>query len=151
LRMNAVEAAGHKPIDSTPMHEGDLPMVVVFFIGAVLLAAEPSPLPAEIAPVDRVAYEEAKSRAGRDPDANVRLALWCEANGLQAERLEHLARAVQSDPSNAAARGLLGMVAYRGQWKQPEDVAASARSDDSLQATLAAYEARREAMPEPET
>src|SRR5271156_675726 len=38
----------------------------------------------------RQAYQEAKGRAGRSPEDQVRLALWCEAHGLTAERLHHL-------------------------------------------------------------
>ena len=79
------------------------------------------------------AYEQTKSHVGRDAEANIRLALWCEAHGLGAERLEHLARAVLCDPTNTVARGLLGMVAYGGRWKHPEEVAVSARADEALQ------------------
>jgi len=39
---------------------------------------------------DLASYEAARSGVGRDPKANVRLALWCEAHGLRAERLKHL-------------------------------------------------------------
>src|SRR5947209_17533725 len=124
------------------------PMVTTLFIGSLLLAVTPSPSPGEVPEVDRATYQEAKARAGRDPDANVRLALWCEAHGLSAGRLEHLARAVLCDPSHQAARGLLGLVSYRGRWKRPEEVAADAGSDGTLQATMAEYNARREAMPE---
>jgi hypothetical protein len=62
-------------------------------------------------------YEAARARAGRDPAAHVRLALWCEAHGLSSEKLKHLALALLNEPKNATARGLLGPVAYRAQWK----------------------------------
>src|SRR4051812_23729259 len=67
--------------------------------------------PAEVAPAptptaeDRKAYEAASQGAGRDAAAHVRLALWCEEHGLDAERLKHLAIAVITDPANTAARG----------------------------------------------
>src|SRR5690349_15624255 len=39
---------------------------------------------------DLATYEAARARAGQDADAQVKLALWCEAHGLSAERLKHL-------------------------------------------------------------
>jgi hypothetical protein len=123
-------------------------MVTTLVLASVLLSAPQNSLPPDLPQGDQLAYEEAKTRAGLDPEANVRLALWCEAHGLRAERLKHLALAVLNDPSNAAARGLLGLVAYRGDWKTPEAVAADARRDEALQAMMAEYNARREAMPE---
>jgi tetratricopeptide (TPR) repeat protein len=127
-------------------------MVASFLLGTLLLAAQPapspSPSPAEIDREARASYEEAKARAGLDPAANVRLALWCESHGLGAERLKHLAQALSSDPANPIARGLLGMVAYRGRWLHPEEVAAGAGSDEALLARLAEYNGRREGMPE---
>ena len=44
----------------------------------------------------------AKAKAGQTADAQVKLALWCEAHGLTAERTRHLALAILSDPTNAA-------------------------------------------------
>ncbi len=64
-------------------------------------------------------YKAAAAGAGHDPKAHIRLALWCEAHGLTAERLKHLSLAVLNDPSNALARGLLGLVAYHGKWDTP--------------------------------
>src|SRR5439155_11458604 len=81
--------------------------------------------------------------AGRDADAHVKLALWCETHGLEAERLEHLALAVLADPSHATARGLLGLVADGGKWRRPEQVADRLKADPSLTARLAEYNARR--------
>jgi hypothetical protein len=123
-------------------------MVTTLLLASVLLSAAQDPLPPDLPREDQLAYQEAKTRAGLDPDANVRLAIWCEAHGLRAERVKHLALAVLHDPSNAAARGLLGLVAYRGDWKSPEAVAEDARSDGALQAALAEYNGRREEMPE---
>jgi hypothetical protein len=65
------------------------------------------------------AYRERAVQAGRDPDAHVRLALWCESKGLAAERTKHLARAVLLDPNHATARGLLGLVASQGHTELP--------------------------------
>jgi hypothetical protein len=90
-------------------------------------------------------YEEARARVGPRSDDHVKLALWCEANGLTAERMKHLALAVITDPSNAAARGLLGMASDgRGRWRGPEEIAE--RECDV--AALAEYNARRARTPE---
>ena len=63
-------------------------------------------------------YQAEAAKAGRDADAHVRLALWCEARGLQAERLKHLTIAVLADPKNATARGLMGLVSDGGRWRR---------------------------------
>src|SRR5207245_119808 len=78
-----------------------------------LLAGTPETIPSG---ADLAAYDAAKARVGRDAEAQIGLALWCEAHGLQSERIKHLARAVLSDPKNATARGLMGLVAYASQW-----------------------------------
>lgn len=120
-------------------------MVTAFFLGVGLLAASPSPLPS---PAVLAAYEAANAKTGRNPDAHVKLALWCEAHGLQDQRARHLQLALAADPSHAAARGLTGLVDYRGQWKPLDEIAADTRSDKELQASLAEYNARREGMAE---
>ena len=89
-------------------------------------------------------YKEARAKAGRSPDEQVKLALWCEAHGLTAERLHHLTLAVLADPANAAARGLMGLVAYQGRWRRPEVVAEKLKADPDRAATLADYEQRRQ-------
>jgi hypothetical protein len=93
---------------------------------------------------DLSAYQAAKAQAGFDSEANVRLALWCEAHGMEAERLEHLAIALRSNPGQAAARGLLGLVSYQGDWQTPSSVAKQAESD----ALLAEYNTERERTPD---
>jgi hypothetical protein len=94
------------------------------------------------------AYRDAEAEAGKGSDAQVKLALWCEAHGLASDRMKHLARAVLADPSNATARGLLGLVAYDGRWARPEAVAEKIRTDEQLTAALAEYNSRRERTPE---
>src|SRR4051794_25671314 len=103
-------------------------MLGPLLIGALLTAAFPEG-PTIPTAADRAAYEAAKAQAGRDPAAHVKLALWCEAHGMSAERLKHLGVAVITDPKNAAARGLLGLVSYGGKWRRPDAVAEAARSD----------------------
>jgi hypothetical protein len=96
---------------------------------------------------DRRAYEEKAAEAGRDADAQVRLALWCEGHGMPAERLNHLGLAVLADPAHAVARGLLGQVRDRDRWRRPEEVADEIKADAKLAGALAEYEARRAATP----
>src|SRR4051794_12139191 len=117
-------------------------MLGALVVGSVLLAATPAG-PSTLTPGDLAAYDEAKAHVGRDPDAHVRLALWCEAHGLESERLKHLAIAVLTRPAHATARGLMGLVAFGGQWQRPEVVGEKVRADAELAAALAEYNARR--------
>jgi hypothetical protein len=94
-------------------------------------------------PADLKSYESLKAKAGNNPTAQVKLALWCEAHGLGAERMKHLALAVLSDPMNAAARGLLGLVESNGKWQSPEQVQDRIKADAVRSAKLAEYERRR--------
>jgi hypothetical protein len=91
-------------------------------------------------------YEAQKAAVGRDAASQVQLALWCEAHGLEKERLKHLAIAVLSDPANATARGLLGLVQYQGKWIRPDSLADKVRSDSELSEALAQYNTRRASM-----
>ena len=60
--------------------------------------------PVEPTAADRAAYEVAAGKAGKNAAAHVRLALWCEAHGLPAERTKHLNVAVSLETTNALAR-----------------------------------------------
>jgi hypothetical protein len=97
---------------------------------------------------DRAAYESARKAAGRDAAAQVRLALWCEAHGLSAERMKHLAAAVLSDPSHALARGLMGLVAYGGKWERPDEVSRQVQEDPRRKALMQEYLQRRARTPD---
>ena len=88
-------------------------------------------------------YQAMKASAGRDAESQVKLALWCEAHGLEREKLRHLAVAVLTDPSHAMARGLLGLVEYKGKWAKPEAVAAMSRADVEAADLAAEYKDRR--------
>lgn len=94
----------------------------------------------------RAQYEAAKARTGRDADAQVGLSLWCEAHGLKAERIKHLALALIADPNNARARAFLGLLSVGNRWLSPEEAAKAIKSDQSLTAKLAAYNAKRERL-----
>jgi Pretoxin HINT domain len=97
-------------------------------------------------PSDLKSYDAIQAKAGRDPAAQVKLALWCEAHGLSPQRVRHLARAVLLDPANVTARGLLGLISFRGEWLSPERAGAKWKADEALTAKLAAYNARRDAL-----
>jgi hypothetical protein len=88
-------------------------------------------------------YQTAKKEAGRDADAHVRLALWCESHGLTAERAKHLALAMMYDPANALARGLTGLVSYKGKWGRPEAIGKQIQDDPERKALLRDYFDRR--------
>ena len=114
---------------------------------AIVFATVVASLPADGASgptaADRTMYEAVRVKAGQNPAALVKLALWCEAHGLTAERGKHLMEAVGIDPANTAARGLLGLISYRGDWLSPENVRAKRESDTELATKLEAYHARR--------
>jgi tetratricopeptide (TPR) repeat protein len=95
---------------------------------------------------DRKIYEAVRLKAGKDPAALVKLALWCEAHGLSAERSKHLMEAIGIDPSSAAARGLLGLISYQEKWLSPEEVKSKRQSDENLAKKVEAYHARRAAL-----
>lgn len=93
-------------------------------------------------------YAAVKARADRSADAQVKLALWCEAHGLTAERTRHLMLAVLRDPANATARGLLGLVPFRGKWQSPGEVARRLQDDPDRKAVLQDYLQRRARTPD---
>ncbi len=113
-------------------------IILAWVSAGCLLAVGPV---AEVSPAPELAsaYREARDKAGRSPADHVALAIWCESRGLTAERLRHLALAVLADPSNAAARGLMGMVQHQGRWLRPEAIAGRVQDDPNQ----AEYEARR--------
>jgi hypothetical protein len=88
-------------------------------------------------------YRAAQAKAGKNGEAQVKLALWCEAHGLSAERLKHLSLAVLYDPGNTLARGLMGMVAHGGKWERPDQVSRTVQDDPAQKARLREYLERR--------
>lgn len=93
-------------------------------------------------------YEAARDKAGRDPSAHVQLALWCEAHGLTAERVHHLAMAVLSDPDHAVARALMGLVKDGDAWRKPNEVAERIAADPALRSSFEEYASRRARTPD---
>jgi hypothetical protein len=92
-------------------------------------------------------YQSAKTRVGRDSEAHLRLALWCEANGLEAERQKHLAIAVLIEPDNATARELLGCTYVDGHWRAVAATPDPDQSKDLLASAHAEYLAKRSKTP----
>ena len=118
-------------------------MVSSALICGALILGGPAPDGPAIDSSKREAYEAAAAAAGHDATAQVRLALWCEAHGLTAERLKHLSRAVLDQPSNALTRALLGLVRYQGRGSSPKAVAKRVRDDTDRQALIHEYLDRR--------
>src|SRR5271165_82772 len=122
---------------------GILMISAILLSCALLTVAVPADLRSSQA--DLAAYNAAKEKIGHDADSQVKLALWCEAHGLSAERIKHLALAILIDPNNAAARGLLGLVASGGKWQRPADVGQQLASNPEAQALTKEYLKRRAA------
>ncbi|MFI5458476.1 MAG: polymorphic toxin-type HINT domain-containing protein [Isosphaerales bacterium] len=119
-------------------------MFVTLLMSCALLGADDTPPAAgPSAKPAMEAYQAAQAKAGKNAADQVRLALWCEAHGLSAERLKHLALAVVYDPSHALARGLLGLVTYRGEWKNPDQVSRAVQDDPDTKARIQEYLQRR--------
>ncbi len=123
-------------------------MVSSFLVCCVMLVGGDAPGAADPVPKpDLGAYEVARAKAGKSADAHIRLALWCEARGLTAERIKHLSLAVLYDPGNALARGLLGLVSYQGKWERPEEVGRAVQNDPIRKARINDYLQRRVRTP----
>ncbi len=126
--------------------------ILLIVAASFTTAAAPALAAEEPAPTAEVLqrYDQEKARAGQDAESQVQLALWCEANGLRAERARHLAQAVLRDPSNVRARGLLGLVEFQGRWRRPEQVVAALTADDksARAAAIAQYLQKRAQTPE---
>jgi hypothetical protein len=117
--------------------------VAILYSGLLVVVLSGSPTPEDLR-----AYQTAAANAGRDASAHVRLASWCELHGLNAERHKHLAAALEIDPDNAAAHGLLGQMDDNGEWRMPDTVVEIHRGDTSASANLALYRARRDKIPD---
>jgi len=119
-------------------------MVSMIFMCCALLGADDTPPAAAPSGKHAIeAYQAAQAKAGKNAADQVRLALWCEAHGLSAERMKHLALAVVYDPSHALARGLLGLVSYQGEWKKPDQVSRAVQDDPDTKARIQEYLQRR--------
>lgn len=115
-------------------------MLVSLILGGLTAVSSLADTPPERVIED---YDARRTHTARDAEAQVKLALWCEQNGLTTERLEHLTKAILADPKQALARALLGYVKLGDQWVKPQDVADRIAADAKLTETLAEYNGRR--------
>ena len=116
-------------------------MVNATLVCATLLVVQVGDAPAPSH--DFRTYEALKAKAGKEPQAQVKLALWCEAHGMNGERVKHLAQAVLSDPKNVTARGLLGLIAFGSRWETAERARERIKADTAQEAKRSEYQARR--------
>ena len=124
-------------------------MFSAFFLSVAFFGAGDPPVVATTSAKPALeTYRESLPFTAKTADAQVRLALWCEAHGLTAERLKHLSLAVLYDPSNALARGLMGLVAYHGKWGRPEVVGEEIQNDPAHQSIIKEYLDRRARTPD---
>jgi hypothetical protein len=99
-----------------------------------------------VSPPDQAVLEQyhgLAAAAGRSADAHVSLALWCEQNCLDVERIEHLTKALLADPAHALARALLGQAKDGDRWLKTDALAEQIASDAARAQSLAQYNARR--------
>ena len=124
-------------------------MFSAFFLSFALLGSDAPPAVVEKSAGPNLAtYRAALAKAGKNADAQVRLALWCEAHGLTAERLKHLSMAVLYDPKNVLARGLMGLMAYQGKWERPDQVSQEVQDNPQHKARIQEYLQRRVKAPD---
>ena len=125
----------------------DTAMISSVLLSAVMLVGALAGDGVPTDPSDADVYKSAAAAAGHDAVAHVRLALWCEAHGMAAERTKHLSLAILYQPSNVLARGLMGLVGHQGQWDRPEDIGEQVRNDPAYQARVREYLDRRVRTP----
>jgi hypothetical protein len=69
-------------------------------------------------------YLERRAQAPNKPDAQMKLASWCEQNGLKAQAIAHYNVVVQLNPSHESAWKHLGYKKQGNRWVKPEEAAA---------------------------
>ena len=96
-------------------------MFLALLLTCGLLGADDKP-PAAGPPAQSAldTYKAAKTKVGKNADAHVRLALWCETQGLSAERMKHLALAVMYDPKSHWHAGSSGWCRSRANGRDPK-------------------------------
>ncbi len=90
--------------------------------------------------------------ASSPPEANasnlIQQAIACEERGQDAQRQHLLELAVEAEPENSTARGLLGQVKLGDRWVREQDASQRVLSDSDEAALRAEYEQRRESIPD---
>jgi hypothetical protein len=124
-------------------------MLVALLMSCALLGTDDRPAAgAPPAKPALEAYHAARAKAGKSAPAHIRLALWCEARGLSAERIKHLSLAVLYEPGNTLAHGLLGLVDANGKWARPDEVGRTVQDDPNRKALVQEYLQRRAKTPD---
>jgi hypothetical protein len=118
-------------------------MITALLLSAAMVGQAGAP--AKVSDLDL--YKAAAKHAGADPDAHVRLALWCESHGLSTERTKQLTQVILRDPSHALARALLGLVAYDGKWQRPEQISRSIQQNAERADRVSEYFRKRAKTP----
>ena len=95
--------------------------------GTVLLTLD-SVVRTESAPSPFEQYRKRKAQAPDTPSGQVELAEWCEENGFNRERRDHLKRALELDPNYEPARQALGYVRVDGLWVEGRTIIERGRS-----------------------
>lgn len=73
---------------------------------------------------DRLAtYNSHREHTPKTAAAQWKLALWCEENGLEAEKMVHLIEVVRLDPKRAEAWKKLGYKKHDGKWRTDAQIA----------------------------
>ena len=84
--------------------------------------------PADPSTANRLTYAAARVKAGKDAAAHVQLALWCEAHGMTAERIEHLNLATSLEASNVLAAACLDWSIFRANGPSPNKLKSKFRT-----------------------
>ncbi|WP_435010961.1 hypothetical protein P12x_002251 [Tundrisphaera lichenicola] len=114
--------------------------MLVLYACAAILAVD-AQFPSERV---RAAYQEARAAVGPSAEAQVRLALWCEARGLADLERAHLKLAIEADPDQPIARRLLGQMVDEGRWRTPAEAIERAGNQADRRDALARYARRRD-------
>jgi hypothetical protein len=107
-----------------------------------LLACAPGLSPDDLPVIKTASPAEGSSN---DSTFMVERALESEAEARESEKQRYLQLAIQADPDNSIARGLLGQVQINGKWSTPAEQIAQEKADSERLALLAEYERRRAA------
>ena len=80
---------------------------------------------------DRAAFEAAQAKAGHDAKAHVRLALWCESHGLDAERMKRWRWPSSMIPPTAWHGACWAWSPTRASGSRPDDISRRSRTTPS--------------------
>jgi tetratricopeptide (TPR) repeat protein len=124
---------------------------LLILVGLLLLVdGPPASKPPSITPEERKTFEAERASAGTDPSKLIKLALWAESKGLNAERTALLKDAAAADPKDRSALGLLGLMTLDGQVKSPEEAARDILSDQVRARHRAEYVNQRDKLSQAE-